>query len=179
MTPSVRRIMGTCRSAMLLTEKPLIMIRPAVGTSSPVSILIMVDFPDPEGPTKNTNSPSSMAALIPRMARVPLGYSISTSFRRIIKQSPYSLSNRPVPMGSGRHNTTYSHIIYGFSGHCNVSLQIPFKVFPGKFFRIPTAPAPWKAVFCFENSLRSDKKPGSLTASRFLTCKSIRNQCPG
>ena len=101
---------------------------------------------------------SSMAALIPRTARVPLGYSISTSFRRIIKQSPYSLSNRPFLMGSGRHNIIHSHIIYGFSGHCNVSLQIPFKVFPGKFFRFPAAPAPWKAVFCFENSLRSDKK---------------------
>ena len=166
--------MGTCRSAMLLTEKPLIMIRPAVGTSSPVSILIMVDFPDPEGPTKNTNSPSSMAALIPRMARVPLGYSISTSFRRIIRYSPYHCPGGLRPFtGQVDIILRYRIIIYGFSGHCNVSLQIPFKVFPRKFCLSRTAPAPWKAVFCFENSLRSDKKPGSLTASRFQRVEKV------
>ena len=33
-------------------EKLLTMTRPAVGTISPVSSLIMVDLPDPEGPTK-------------------------------------------------------------------------------------------------------------------------------
>ena len=54
----VRRIRGICRWVMLLMEKPLIITRPREGTSSPVSSLMMVDFPLPEGPTRNTNSPS-------------------------------------------------------------------------------------------------------------------------
>ena len=131
-TPSVRRIMGTCRSAMLLTEKPLIMIRPAVGTSSPVSILIMVDFPEPEGPTKNTNSPSSMAALIPRMATGPVGifhFHVFQADHQAV--SLFDCPHRPVPLWDQVDIiSTHSHIIYGFSGHCNASLRILFKVFP-------------------------------------------------
>ena len=90
MTPSVLRIRGICRPEILVMEKPLIIMRPAVGTTSPVSSLMMVDLPEPEGPTRKTNSPSSMVRVIPRMALVPLSYSISTFFRRII-QAPRSV----------------------------------------------------------------------------------------
>ncbi len=45
-------------------------------------------------------------------------------------------------------------------------MQIPFKVFPGKFFRIPTAPAPWKAVFCFENNLNVSETARKLFVHR-------------
>ena len=131
MTPSVRRIMGICRSEMLLTEKPLIMMRPAVGTSSPVSIFIKVDFPEPEGPTRNTNSPSSMVVLIPRMALVPFGYSISTSFRRIISTLLIYCSSGLTRRGSGRHNSVPDSIIYGFSGLCNNPAADSFQTFSG------------------------------------------------
>ena len=46
-------------------EKPLTMTRPAVGMTSPVRSLMMVDLPEPEGPTRNTNSPSSMVKEMP------------------------------------------------------------------------------------------------------------------
>ena len=46
-------------------EKPLIMTRPAVGRISPVRSLMMVDLPEPDGPTRNTNSPSSMVKEMP------------------------------------------------------------------------------------------------------------------
>ena len=46
-------------------EKPLIMTRPSVGRISPVRSLMMVDLPEPEGPTRNTNSPSSMVKEMP------------------------------------------------------------------------------------------------------------------
>ena len=45
---------------MLLTEKPLIIMRPAQGSTSPVSSLMMVDLPDPEGPTRNLDPERSL-----------------------------------------------------------------------------------------------------------------------
>ena len=44
----------------------------------------MVDLPEPDGPTRNTNSPSSIVKEIPRRASVPLSYVLTTSFKRII-----------------------------------------------------------------------------------------------
>ena len=128
MTPSVLRIRGICLPEILVMEKPLIIMRPAVGTTSPVSSLLMVDLPEPEGPTRKTNSPSSMVRVIPRMALVPLSYSISTFFRRII-QAPRSVVLKSRPLGDGRHNSQLNHIISGFSPQCNRSLQFR----PGKF----------------------------------------------
>ena len=65
-------------------EKPLTITRPAVGTTSPVSSLIMVDFPEPEGPTRKANSPSSTVKDTPCRACVPLSYIFSASIKRII-----------------------------------------------------------------------------------------------
>ena len=65
-------------------EKPLTMTRPEVGTTSPVSSLMMVDFPEPEGPTRKTNSPSSTVKETPFRAWVPLSYIFSASIKRII-----------------------------------------------------------------------------------------------
>ena len=65
-------------------EKPLTITRPAVGTTSPVSSLIMVDLPEPDGPTRNTNSPSSTVKDTPLRACVPLSYTFSASIKRII-----------------------------------------------------------------------------------------------
>ena len=58
MTPTVRRSKGICRSLMLRREKPLTITRPSEGSTSPMSSLMTVDLPLPEGPTIKTNSPS-------------------------------------------------------------------------------------------------------------------------
>ena len=42
--------------------------RPAVGTSTPVSILIVVDLPAPFGPRKPTASPAAMVSVTPSTA---------------------------------------------------------------------------------------------------------------
>ena len=79
-------------------EKPLTMTLPEVGTISPVRSLIMVDLPDPEGPTRNANSPSSIANEMPLRASVPLSYTFLTSIRRIINSSQYKrLQNGYIP----------------------------------------------------------------------------------
>ena len=65
-------------------EKPLTMTRPAVGTISPVSSLMMVDLPDPDGPTRKANSPSSTVKETPLRACVPFSYTFSASIKRII-----------------------------------------------------------------------------------------------
>ena len=75
---------GICRSEMRLMEKPLTITRPEVGTTSPVSSLMMVDLPEPEGPTRNANSPSSTVKDTPFRACVPLSYIFSASIKRII-----------------------------------------------------------------------------------------------
>ena len=45
---------------------------------------MIVDLPLPLGPTKKTNSPSSMRSEMPFKAVVPLSYSFTTSLRRIM-----------------------------------------------------------------------------------------------
>ena len=72
MTPSVRRRYGTARGRIFSSTKPLTVRLPLVGLSSAVRSLIMVDLPDPEGPTRNTNSPSSIFMDTPLSARVPI-----------------------------------------------------------------------------------------------------------
>ena len=84
MMPRVRRIWGICQRRMLFRLYPLTMTRPELEVISPVSSLMMVDLPEPEGPTRNTNSPSSMRRLIPFRALVPLSYSLCTSINRIM-----------------------------------------------------------------------------------------------
>lgn len=76
MMPRVRRMRGTCRGLMLFRLYPLTMSLPSVRPISPVMSLMMVDLPDPEGPTRKTNSPSSMRRLMPFRALVPLSYSL-------------------------------------------------------------------------------------------------------
>ena len=39
-------------------------ISPSVGSSKPAIIRMVVDFPQPEGPNRTTNSPSSMSKFI-------------------------------------------------------------------------------------------------------------------
>jgi hypothetical protein len=72
MTPSVLRNRGTALGLMVLMLYPLTMTLPSLGRISLVKSLMMVDLPDPEGPTKKTNSPSSMRSVTPLRAFVPL-----------------------------------------------------------------------------------------------------------
>ena len=76
MIPSVRRIRGTWRGLILFRLYPLTISFPWVRAISPVISLMMVDFPDPDGPTRKTNSPSSIRRSIPFRALVPLSYSL-------------------------------------------------------------------------------------------------------
>ena len=65
---------GTCPGRMVFRLYPLTISRPWVGASSAVMSLTMVDLPEPEGPTRKTNSPSSMRNSMPLRALVPLSY---------------------------------------------------------------------------------------------------------
>src|SRR5438105_3674451 len=49
---------------------PPMKISPSLTSSRPAIILSSVDFPQPDGPTKTTNSPSSMASDTPWMTSV-------------------------------------------------------------------------------------------------------------
>ena len=97
MTPTERRSSGICRSAMFVRLKPLTAICPSVGVISPVSSLMIVDLPLPLGPTRKTNSPSSMRSEMPRSAFVPLSYSFTTSLSRIMLSSLVFGRLRPDP----------------------------------------------------------------------------------
>ena len=75
-TPMVRRRSGICFSLMSLRLYPFTMSLPLVGAISAVMSLMMVDLPEPDGPTRKTKSPSSICMLTPFRALVPLGYSL-------------------------------------------------------------------------------------------------------
>ena len=67
----VRRMRGICFSLMSLRLYPLTISLPRVGSISAVMSLMMVDLPEPEGPTRKTKSPSSICKLTPLRAFVP------------------------------------------------------------------------------------------------------------
>ena len=58
--------MAMLRSAGLtpFIERPLMEISPVVTSSRPAIMLSRVDLPQPEGPTRTRNSPSSTAMLV-------------------------------------------------------------------------------------------------------------------
>src|SRR5438094_1878703 len=58
-------------------------ISPSVMSSSPAIIRSAVVFPQPDGPTRITNSPSAMSRFICLTASVPSGYRFVTLFRTI------------------------------------------------------------------------------------------------
>jgi hypothetical protein len=51
----------------LLTVRSPMRISPAEMVSSPAIMRSSVDFPQPDGPTRMTNSPSAMSMLTPRI----------------------------------------------------------------------------------------------------------------
>ena len=65
-------------------SKPSTTALPRLIGSSAVSSFRMVDLPEPEGPTRKTNSPLSTRKETPLMAWVPLSYILLTLVKRII-----------------------------------------------------------------------------------------------
>src|ERR671914_1568195 len=55
--------MSRSRGRTLLTSRSPMWIAPSSSGSSPASIRSAVDFPDPEGPTSTSSSPSAMSRL--------------------------------------------------------------------------------------------------------------------
>src|SRR5918994_5558517 len=50
-----------------VTSRPSMLMMPAVGSSNPAISRSSVDLPQPDGPTKTTNSPFSMTRSMPGM----------------------------------------------------------------------------------------------------------------
>src|SRR4051812_920727 len=59
--------MPRCEGAMALLTRPPISSVPSVMSSRPAMMRSRVDLPQPEGPTKTTNSPSTMSRSMPLM----------------------------------------------------------------------------------------------------------------
>ena len=63
-----RRSIGTFEFLRRPSSRPPTMIRPDVGSSSFRRSRMMVDLPEPEGPTRKTNSPFSITNEAPLSA---------------------------------------------------------------------------------------------------------------
>ena len=89
--PMLRRRLGTFQLASRLISLPATNTRPCVGRASRSTSRRKVDFPEPDSPTRKTNSPFSTSTLT------------SSSAGRLV--APYCLetfSNRITIVGSGR-----------------------------------------------------------------------------
>src|SRR3954451_20375527 len=75
--------MSRSRGATSLTTRDPIEIAPDEASSSPATIRSAVDFPEPEGPTRIVNSPSSISRSRPSTARVPSSKTFETSSNAI------------------------------------------------------------------------------------------------
>src|SRR5690606_24946704 len=64
--------MPRCTGGRSLTTLPPISISPALTSSRPAIMRSRVDLPQPEGPTKTTNSPSETSRSMPLMIRASL-----------------------------------------------------------------------------------------------------------
>src|ERR1700742_1172321 len=65
--------MSRSRGARSLTTSPPMRSSPSLMSSSPAIIRSAVDFPQPDGPTRITNSPSAMSRLRSLKASKPSG----------------------------------------------------------------------------------------------------------
>src|SRR6202011_4396832 len=65
------------------SSTPSTKILPLLGFSSRIRSLTRVDLPAPEGPTRNTKSPSGTTRLTSRRASVPVGYVLKKSWKLV------------------------------------------------------------------------------------------------
>src|SRR5579864_4105473 len=79
-----RRRKGTFQGDRSLMSLPATQIRPFSGTSSLVRRRRNVDFPEPDGPTRKTNSPLAISTEQSRNATVVFLYDLVTFSRRIM-----------------------------------------------------------------------------------------------
>src|ERR1039457_3762942 len=70
--------MSRSLGVLLLTTLPPMRSSPSVMSSRPAIMLSVVDFPQPDGPTRMTNSPSAMSRLILSTASAPSGKRLVT-----------------------------------------------------------------------------------------------------
>src|SRR3954469_20905815 len=82
--------MSRCRGGSPVTTRPLMRTWPPVTSSSPATMRSVVLLPQPDGPTRTTNSPGSTSRLTSRTATTPPGNSLRTSSRTI----PFTASGR-------------------------------------------------------------------------------------
>src|SRR6266568_3728952 len=83
--------MSRSLGVMLLTTLPPIRSSPEVMSSSPAIMLSVVDLPQPDGPTRITNSPSAMSRLTSSTASAPSGKRL-VMLSRTISATGLSLS---------------------------------------------------------------------------------------
>src|ERR1700740_775866 len=82
---------------LLTTRSPMEMV-PEVMFSRPASIRSRVDLPQPEGPTRTTNSPSSIGIVTPcRTSKLPNDFRTSRILTDDIKSLPAHAISEDVP----------------------------------------------------------------------------------
>ena len=64
-------MLRSCAAEAVVTLRPLIVTSPAVGASSPLSMRMMVDLPDPDSPMITKISPRLTVKLASTTAAVP------------------------------------------------------------------------------------------------------------
>src|SRR6476619_3895885 len=84
------------RGALSLTRSPAIIMSPDVMSSRPTTIRSSVDFPQPDGPTRMTNSPSLMSRLTSFTAGNPSPYFLTMFLSWISAMSAPSALDRTV-----------------------------------------------------------------------------------
>src|SRR3954468_521864 len=92
--------MSRSREGTWLTTRSPIRTTPPEISSSPATILSAVVLPQPEGPTRTTNSPSAMSSASESTALVPSPYTFVTSSRTTSATRPPGLDLRdadPIP----------------------------------------------------------------------------------
>src|SRR3954468_18046110 len=75
--------MSRSPGSSIVTSLPPTCTLPEVGSSSPAMMRSSVDLPQPDGPTRTVNSPSSTYRSMPSSARTPSAYSLTMSVTRM------------------------------------------------------------------------------------------------
>ena len=91
----LRRRCGTRDGGMSMMFRPATHTAPRSGRSCRLSRRNMVLLPEPEGPTRKTNSPLAMSKLASRRATTSAAYDLVTFSRRIIRRRPKASMRLP------------------------------------------------------------------------------------
>ena len=103
-----------------------------VATSSRMSSLINVDLPAPDGPTRNTKSPSGTTRSTSRRATLPLGYSIVTSRmtrtarsrREDLGAASEGVDGGSAPVGGASVRVTFGSAVVGDDRRMTVGVPV-------------------------------------------------------